>query len=694
QYQQLYQQYYHEQSQQPAQPQYLPSIMVPPQSPTLASYFFEGSNGWVNHYYDPKRRQYLSTRVDPQYHQRQQPQQHQELHQPQELHPHQHQNIAAAAAAQHQQQLIHQMSLKSSQPPHGYQYPGHDFNQLLSSNQYLASSGQLHSLINAECTEEWRESLLQYAHTLYSTNPRNTMLLWLLHVLHNAYPMHLPTLLLLACVYYTYQDYQSSLRYNHLILARDPNYVEAMSNIGTTLRSMGRTSDAEQWWYQAAPKQLPAHQLPRLQNLFYAKGNLKYALGDIIGARREYEKGLELVFGGINLVGIANNIALACGSRAVIEATQYGKILEPSALPLVLLQPEQAIRIIHIAFPQSGGVLPGLVGLTASAAGKEGGSALQQANQTTSTIMLTLAKLFQDMMSPSTPAIAAAAAAAAASADGKGSPTMSLLLPLYYISLALHPSPSTANNLGIILSNINGASATMAVTLPNAQQPQQPVTGTMLAMQYYMYGLQLDPRHPHLYTNLGSLLKDMGHLNEAVCMYEKAVEYNPQFDVALANLGNAIKDMGRVQDSVQWYKRAVEVNPNFVDAVCGLVNSLGGVCDWRGRGGVGDEPTVDQYGNFHPSVGDKNARSGWIGRVVEIVGKQLDDGAVWGVGILKTRLDAQGKSLGERLAELLVEANGLHENGSDHLVQLWSKRLAHYSDTQVKKNEGGWVIRL
>lgn len=844
QYQQFYQQYYHDQTQQPAQPHYLPSIMLPPQSPTLASYYFEGSNGWVNHYYDPKRRQYLSSRVDPDFRKHRtadmsaatlptldslglNPQQLQVAIQQHQLLQQQHHQQQQAQTQQQQQQQLPQnsnvMTMRTAKLKHHmHSYSGHDLNgqvlpqaptlhnaismqQLQSdaSSQYLAAAAaaaavgqasapstnstallaQQHGLpqiplpnSSAEWTEEWRENLLQYAHSLYSTAPRNPFLLSLLHLLHDAYPTHLPTILLLACVYYTHQDYQSSLRYNQLILKYDQNYVEAMSNIGTTLRSMGRTADAEQWWYQAVklrpgywdavenlvgvlcspvtnalgnheqqdaenrqkgerqsnvyprykealgvcefveqyffktqeelsgdvaikvPKHLPVHQLPRLQNLFYAKGNLKYALGDIAGARREYEKGLELAFGGTSLIAVSNQIALACGSTAVMEATRYGKLLDPTSLPLVLLQPDQAVRILQLAFSQSGGVLPGMATLQTSAqvatAGGEpsnASSTIQQANQTTSTILLTLAKLFQDMMNPATPAIAAAA-----TANNRPAPTMSLLLPLYYLSLALHPSPSTANNLGIILSNISGASAAMAVKLPsvNTQQQQQPITGTTLAMQYYMYGLQLDPRHPHLYTNLGSLLKDMGHLNEAVCMYEKAVEYNPRFDVALANLGNAIKDMGRVQDSVQWYRRAVEVNPNFVDAVCGLVNSLGGVCDWRGRGGVGTEPTVDQFGNLYPSTGDPKARSGWIGRVVEIVEKQLDDGAVWGVGILKIVLDQSGKTLGEHLAELMVHTNKNQENAHERLVELWTKRLRHFANAQCKKNEGGWLIRL
>ncbi|RCI06408.1 hypothetical protein CU098_011342 [Rhizopus stolonifer] len=704
-----------------------PSIMVPPQSPTLSSYYFE--NGWVNHYYDPKRRQYLSSRVEPEFQQRKrQSMDYQYLHSRNNKRPFTNDMLQPPTMLLHNTYL----SAAAANAMHAAQV-----NTTTSQASIIPS---LHTP-NSSSADEWRESLLQYAHTLYSTSPQNPYLLPLLHSLHDAYPSHLPTLLLLACVYYSYQDYQSSLRYNQLILKYDPNYVEAMSNIGTTLRSIGKTAEAETWWYQAvklrpgywdavenlvgvlcakpsddhrkekdmnprykealavcefvekfffknhlpqqplkSPSQLPVHQLSRLQNLFYAKGNLKYALGDIQGAQRDYEKGLELAFGGIDLMSMCNMIVYACHPHH----HSYGASLKENELPLVLLQPDQAIRILHIVFSNSNGILPGLVTLNSNGNATNSAetvSTIQQTNQNTSVLLLTLAKLFQDIMNPSTPALAAIAAVT------EHKPTLATLLPLYYLSLALHPSPSTANNLGIILSNISGTIAATAIKIATSQQ-QTPLTGTMLAMQYYMYGLQLDPRHPHLYTNLGSLLKDMGHLNEAVSMYEKAVEFNPKFDVALANLGNAIKDLGRVQDSVQWYRRAVEVNPNFVDAVCGLVNSLSGVCDWRGRGGVGNEASVDQYGQFFPATGDIHAKSGWIGHVVDIVEKQLDEGSIWGAGILKI-VGSNHKTLGETLIERLLETTG-----NTTSIDQWKSRLAFFSSLDNKKNEGSWLIRL
>ncbi|ORE08880.1 TPR-like protein, partial [Rhizopus microsporus var. microsporus] len=694
-----------EQQQQQQQLEYTPPIMAPPQSPTLSSYYFE--SGWVNHYYDPKRRQYLSSRVDHDY---QQKHRHSQLlQQPYIL------NQQRPMNHDHHRRIIRQHSFNNIIPQPFPTTLGSTTTTLPPvSNPYLnaaaaaaaAASATVSSaqgtvypeisthILHSTSPDELRESLLQFAHNLYSTAPQNPYLLPLLHSLHDAFPNHLPTILLLACVYYSYQDYASSLRFNQLILKHDANYVEAMSNIGTTLRTMGKAAEAERWWYQA----LPPHQLPRLQNLFYAKGNLKYALGDIQGAQREYEKGLELAFNGVGYSSLCKLIAFTC-SGGMLPASSTA-----NAVPLVLLQPDQAARILHMIFPTYNGMLPSLTNINYSANSKPGAgsipgtditSAIQQTNQTTATILLTLAKLFQDMMNPTTPVLIAAAAAAPS--PGCTAPTLPTLLPLYYLSLALNPSPSTANNLGIILSNIPGAIAASAIK--PAASSTTPLTGTMLAMQYYMYGLQLDPRHPHLYTNLGSLLKDMGHLNEAVAMYEKAVEYNPRFDVALANLGNAIKDMGRVQDSVQWYRRAVEVNPNFVDAICGLANSLNAVCDWRGRGTSGEEPGVDQVGHYFVPSGS-NARSGWIGRVVDIVEKQLDEGAIWGAGILKLTVEADTKkTLGEHLVELLLIATGKHlldASKLEQITKLWRSRLLYYADqsSTSKRDEGGWLIRL
>ncbi|KAJ1976858.1 hypothetical protein H4R35_002525 [Dimargaris xerosporica] len=656
-----------------------------------------------------------------------------------------------------------------------------------------------------------RDQCLSHAHSLYGTDSRSATLLALLQELHNLHPNHLPTLLLLACVHFSRNEYDLSLQYNHKILALDPNYVEAMSNIGTTLRSMGRAQEAEGYWWRAvrhrpgywdavenllgvlcsttAPPasadsadpakadgkdsaasvttvattnkaavtteasggprysealqvcvfiedhlvrmvtpnvmavhqprlrhHVPRHQLPRLQNLFFVKGNLQLALGHVKTARDEYEKALDVVFHGyatleqalIQVVryGLQHGVCVNA-DQARLDPTQWARL---DQLPIVMLEPSQAVQLSNLLFPMTKGILPALASSTQT---QTKPSTIQQANQTTATVLLTLAKMFQDHNLVPQP--------------------LAVVLPLHYLSLALNPSPSTCNNLGIYLNNI--PSPQTQIMLPgvsNGSITASASTGVAYALQYYTYGLTLDPQHPHLYTNLGSLFKDMGYLNEAVKMYEKAVEYNPTFDVAYANLGNAVKDMGRVQDSIQYYMRAVEENPEFVDALCGMANALSGVCDWRGRTGfttqiatardLPQETELDGMAKklfqiILPKAQQTEVAAdptrlgamGWMDRVVSIVELQLLDGMQWGKGALLP--SSQGAAALEQFLTSALQAFGpgsrvvplqckLHywyhtlqkQRQGTPLTRVERQALQYMA--QSVRNEGGWCIRV
>ncbi|KAK4054753.1 hypothetical protein OIV83_000677 [Microbotryomycetes sp. JL201] len=682
-------------------------------------------------------------------------------------------------------------------------------------------------------TPEKRDYMLSYAHTVYSRNPRSPELLPLLHTLEQVHPDHLPTLLLMSCVYYTRGELESSLYYNKRLLSKDPNYVEAMSNIGTTLRAMGRWKEAEQWWFKAIkmrptywdatenllgvlcnptpptnaistdqepPPTAPryhealalcefveaqvfasevrsdgqAHETPfmpplanvvrplrlpdcipcthvnRLQNLFYAKGNLRTALGDSAGAKDEYEKAVELAlsfpawthndlksriqmplmglsvrdlvvttvvlakilaaneqFGAADEQGyvakLVKELGLADASGrltftrafAVVQSGGddfLGNLLAQGGgfLPTVLLRPQQLDKLHYMMLSETGGMLPAifdarLYGVPSSKLDPVHAQAKASTGQTTSTMLLTLAKILQDNIGT-----------ASNISLGGIPPSSSLLLPLYYLALTFYRSPSTCNNLGILLSSIN------ATAIVQAEQPGHPplmLTGQTLAHLYYEMGLHLDPKHPHLYTNLGSLLKDLGQLPQAVAMYKRAVDCKPDFDVALANLANAVKDMGQIQESIPFYRRAVSINPNFPEAICGLVNALGGVCDWQGRGGVDELEVVDNQNQLVPvsATGGGAARTGYMGQIANLVDKQLNDGLNYGIGSVRQVASADG------WIALIARAiyNKSPADIPSHKLESWRQKLALMCsdipmDTRLAVciNEGGFLIRL
>lgn len=67
--------------------------------------------------------------------------------------------------------------------------------------------------------------------------------------------------------------------------------------------------------------------------------------------------------------------------------------------------------------------------------------------------------------------------------------------------------------------------------------------------------LRLDPGHYRSITNLGNLELEAGRIAEAVSMYEKALQSNPDYPHAHHNLAVAYRRLGRIDKSVHHLKR-------------------------------------------------------------------------------------------------------------------------------------------
>lgn len=353
---------------------------------------------------------------------------------------------------------------------------------------------------------------------------------------------------------------------------------------------------------------------------------------------------------------------IAAQSRAVVDAP-------------VLLAPEAAEQTKELVFPPNGD-LPGLVDIAGEAPRNAAASIV-------SSSLLSLAKIYQDGMS-----------AGGATATGpRVSSGVQDILALYYLSLSIQPSPSTANNVGILLASVQQMTPSSRFTATSRTENTSipgvaPGSGVALALAYYQYGLRIDPRHAHLYTNLGSLFKDVGQLDAAIKMYEKAVSCDEKFDIALANLANAVKDRGRISDAISYYKKAVASNPDFAEAVCGLANALNSVCNWNGRGGVQllgaarDRWHVDEHGMLHDARFFLSCSNGWIARVIAIVERQLREGEWWGRGVLRN-------TNVERLLQQLSAVESIRGSEGEH-VDL-TETLRSWTD---KPWEGAKVVRL
>ncbi|KAF2861680.1 glycosyltransferase family 41 protein [Piedraia hortae CBS 480.64] len=483
---------------------------------------------------------------------------------------------------------------------------------------------------------------------------------------------------LAGCLAYGLSYYQQAYDYYSKVLALEPDHLEARSNLAATVLALGRRREAEGHWMKVirvAPHHFEAVEhlvgllcaehrsqdaidviehveralrqpadksvviyadngepgfgscgfaIPDVNNgrllaLIHAKGNMLYGLGENGRAAKAFEE-VVMIATHRRFNSIRNLIRHI---RQVVS--MHGGTSSSSTEP-ILLSPEQALITSQACFPPFG-ELPGLKHIGSGAAQS---TARRAGISTTSNSLLSLAKIFQDGMSNSqrlgglTPL-----------ENGVGD-----ILALYYLSLSLQPSPSTANNVGILLAGVLQTVTPGAANVDTGIPGVLPGSGIALALQYYNYGLRLDQNHAHLYTNLGSLLKDIGQLDAAIQMYEHAVRCDPNFDIALANMANAVKDKGRIREAIVHYQRAVEVNPSFAEAVCGLANTLISVCNWGGRGGIADDGGtrdrwhVDGKGMLLDASLPGAQSSGWMKRVVKIVDNQLTEGEDWGCGTL------------------------------------------------------------
>ncbi len=83
------------------------------------------------------------------------------------------------------------------------------------------------------------------------------------------------------------------------------------------------------------------------------------------------------------------------------------------------------------------------------------------------------------------------------------------------------------------------------------------------AVQVFDTAIDLNPEFADAYYNRGNTLKDLGQLKAAVESYGKAVELNPEFAEAYNNRGNILRDLGQLKAAVESYEKVVELKPNY-----------------------------------------------------------------------------------------------------------------------------------
>jgi tetratricopeptide (TPR) repeat protein len=84
---------------------------------------------------------------------------------------------------------------------------------------------------------------------------------------------------------------------------------------------------------------------------------------------------------------------------------------------------------------------------------------------------------------------------------------------------------------------------------------------------------------PAAFNAWGSVLADLGRLDEAIAKYQRAIELEPMGAYPYVNWGNALQQEGKLDEAIEKYQKAIALDPKFVSP---YVN-WGNVLDERGK---------------------------------------------------------------------------------------------------------------
>ena len=94
------------------------------------------------------------------------------------------------------------------------------------------------------------------------------------------------------------------------------------------------------------------------------------------------------------------------------------------------------------------------------------------------------------------------------------------------------------------------------------------------AVKYYQYFINQGFKDHRVFSNYGTILKNLGKLKEAEICHRKAIELKPDYANAHYNLGNILKSLGKLKEAEICHRKAIEIKPDFANAYYNLGNIL------------------------------------------------------------------------------------------------------------------------
>ena len=86
------------------------------------------------------------------------------------------------------------------------------------------------------------------------------------------------------------------------------------------------------------------------------------------------------------------------------------------------------------------------------------------------------------------------------------------------------------------------------------------------ALKYYKEAVEIDSDNEFIHNSMASIYRANGEFTSAKVHLNASLEIDPQNPITYYNYGNLFVDMEHIEEAVAMYEKAVEINPDFKEA--------------------------------------------------------------------------------------------------------------------------------
>ena len=88
------------------------------------------------------------------------------------------------------------------------------------------------------------------------------------------------------------------------------------------------------------------------------------------------------------------------------------------------------------------------------------------------------------------------------------------------------------------------------------------------ALDMFDYAIQINPSFAHAYANRGlTVLMLRDDRKSALADFSKAIELNPELAYVYSNRGNVHADLGQLEEALSDQNKAIELDPRYINAL-------------------------------------------------------------------------------------------------------------------------------